>query len=117
MAQKALLIEDNENNRYLLRLLLEHAGFTVVSAEEGRSGLDLARNETPDVIPPDIQMPDMDGYEVAAAPDCGRQFLRHVGRPRSCHAGGLRRIYREARRPGAVRRIGDRIPERCKASR
>ncbi len=67
MPLKALLIEDNENNRYLLRLLMEHAGFAVVAACEGRSGIDLARREAPDVILLDIQMPEMDGYEVAAA--------------------------------------------------
>jgi len=67
MSLKAALIEDNENNRYLLRLLLEHAGFEVVMAADGRSGLDLARREAPDVILLDIQMPEMDGYQVAAA--------------------------------------------------
>lgn len=67
MALKALLIEDNENNRYLLRLLLEQAGFAVVAACEGNSGIDLARREAPDVILLDIQMPQMDGYEVAAS--------------------------------------------------
>lgn len=66
MPLKAALIEDNENNRYLLRLLLEHAGFEVVMAADGRSGVELARREAPDVILLDIQMPEMDGYEVAA---------------------------------------------------
>ena len=66
MPLKALLIEDNENNRYLLRLLLEHAGFEVATAADGKSGVDLARREAPDVILLDIQMPEMDGYEVAA---------------------------------------------------
>jgi CheY-like chemotaxis protein len=66
MGKKALLVEDNENNRYLLTLLLNHAGLDVVAAEDGRSGLELARSEHPDVILMDIQMPQMDGYEVAA---------------------------------------------------
>jgi two-component system cell cycle response regulator DivK len=66
MGKKALLVEDNENNRYLLTLLLNHAGLEVVTAENGRSGLELARSEHPDVILMDIQMPQMDGYEVAA---------------------------------------------------
>jgi len=65
MTLKALLVEDNENNRYLLRLLLEQAGFTVVTAEEGKLGIAMAREEHPDVILLDIQMPEMDGYEVA----------------------------------------------------
>lgn len=66
MPLKAILIEDNENNRYLLTLLLEHAGFEVAAAADGKSGVDLARRESPDVILLDIQMPEMDGYEVAA---------------------------------------------------
>jgi two-component system cell cycle response regulator DivK len=66
MRRKALLVEDNENNRYLLTLLLNHAGLEVVAAENGQSGLELARSDHPDVILMDIQMPQMDGYEVAA---------------------------------------------------
>ena len=66
MRSKALVVEDNENNRYLLTVLLEHAGFAVLTANDGRSGVDLARQVTPDIILLDIQMPEMDGYEVAA---------------------------------------------------
>jgi two-component system cell cycle response regulator DivK len=66
MPYKAILVEDNENNRYLLRLLLEHAGFVVVTASNGKSVAALAHREKPDVILLDIQMPEMDGYEVAA---------------------------------------------------
>ncbi len=66
MPLKAALIEDNENNRYLLRLLLEYAGFEVTTAADGKTGVELARREPPDVILLDIQMPEMDGYEVAA---------------------------------------------------
>ena len=66
MKQKALLVEDNENNRYLLTLLLEQADFAVAAAADGRRGLEMARLEIPDVILLDIQMPEMDGYEVAA---------------------------------------------------
>jgi len=62
---KALLVEDNENNRYLFTLMLEHAGFSVVAAPDGLSGLEMARAERPDVILLDIQMPEMDGYELA----------------------------------------------------
>jgi two-component system cell cycle response regulator DivK len=66
MERKALLVEDNENNRYLLTLLLKAAGLAVAIAEDGRSALEIARRERPDVILLDIQMPEMDGYEVAA---------------------------------------------------
>lgn len=63
---KALLIEDNENNRYLLTLLLEHAGFKVLTLPDGKRAVETVRRESPDVILLDIQMPEMDGYEVAA---------------------------------------------------
>ena len=62
---KALLVEDNENNRYLLKLLLEDANIFVVCANDGHHALELARSERPDCILLDIQMPEMDGYEVA----------------------------------------------------
>jgi two-component system cell cycle response regulator DivK len=63
---KALLVEDNDNNRYLLKLLLEAANIAVVVAVNGHHALELARTERPDCILLDIQMPEMDGYEVAA---------------------------------------------------
>jgi len=62
---KALLVEDNENNRYLLKLLLEAANISVVVAKDGHDALKLARSERPECILLDIQMPEMDGYEVA----------------------------------------------------
>src|ERR1051326_9069274 len=62
---KALLVEDNENNRYLIKLLLEDADIFVVCANNGRHALELASSEQPDCILLDIQMPEMDGYEVA----------------------------------------------------
>jgi two-component system, cell cycle response regulator DivK len=62
---KALLVEDNENNRYLLKLLLEDANIVVVCATNGRHALESASRERPDCILLDIQMPEMDGYEVA----------------------------------------------------
>lgn len=64
--RKALLVEDNENNRYLLTLLLEAAHISVVVAKNGQEALGLARSERFDCILLDIQMPEMDGYEVAA---------------------------------------------------
>jgi two-component system cell cycle response regulator DivK len=62
---KVLLVEDNENNRYLTQFLLERAGFTVVVAVNGRQALEMVSREMPDLIVMDIQMPEMDGYETA----------------------------------------------------
>lgn len=66
MTRKAVVIEDNANNRYLLGILLRNAGFSVVELPDGKAALATVRREAPDVVLLDIQMPDMDGYEVAA---------------------------------------------------
>ena len=61
---KVLMIEDNEQNRYLAKFLLEANGFEVLSAEDGAQGIDLAAKVIPDLILLDIQLPTMDGYTV-----------------------------------------------------
>jgi two-component system cell cycle response regulator DivK len=65
--QTILLIEDNEQNRYLTTFLLEQHGYKVVSAPDGRIGIEAAKKLIPDLILLDIQLPVMDGYAVAAA--------------------------------------------------
>jgi two-component system cell cycle response regulator DivK len=65
MKPMILVIEDNEQNLYLIRFILESNGFTVIAARDGREGIDKACGETPDLILLDIQLPLMDGYEVA----------------------------------------------------
>lgn len=64
---KLLLIEDNEQNRYLATFLLEHAGCSVAHAGSGPAGLERAAREVFDLILLDIQLPGMDGYAVARA--------------------------------------------------
>lgn len=64
---KILLIEDNPQNRYLATFLLEQRGHTIVPAESGPVGLELAAKITPALILLDIQLPGMDGYAVARA--------------------------------------------------
>ncbi|MGB5158348.1 response regulator [Desulfobacterium sp. N47] len=61
-----LIIEDNQQNLYMMRFLLEKSGFTVVGAENGRDGIDKALCHKPLAILLDIQLPEMDGYAVAA---------------------------------------------------
>jgi two-component system cell cycle response regulator DivK len=67
MKKTILMIEDNEQNRYLATFLLEKNGHTVVHASSGPAGLDLAVREPFDLILLDIQLPGMDGYDVARA--------------------------------------------------
>lgn len=60
-----LLIEDNEQNRYLASFLFEQRGYRVVHAADGASAIEVLRNFLPDLIVLDIQLPAMDGYAVA----------------------------------------------------
>lgn len=65
MNKKLLIIEDNPENFYLMKFLLEKNGFEVVGAFNGKDGIEAAINETPLAILLDIQLPEMDGYAVA----------------------------------------------------
>lgn len=65
MKATVLVIEDNEKNMYLVTFILEKAGYRVVQARDGQSGITLAREVKPDLILLDIQLPVMDGYAVA----------------------------------------------------
>jgi DNA-binding response OmpR family regulator len=61
---KVLVIDDEAPIRLLCRVNLEAEKMTVIEAEEGAAGLELARTERPDVILLDVMMPGMDGWEV-----------------------------------------------------
>jgi len=62
---RILVIEDNEQNMYLMRFLLEKHQFSVLEAWDGREGIALALRECPTMILLDIQLPLLDGYAVA----------------------------------------------------
>jgi two-component system cell cycle response regulator DivK len=66
MKPTLLLIEDNQQNRYLVTFLFEKHGYKVVAASDGPIGIELARKSRPDIILLDIQLPSMDGYTVAS---------------------------------------------------
>jgi two-component system cell cycle response regulator DivK len=59
-----LIVEDQEDNRAIIRDLLSTAGYTLIEAVDGEQGVKLARSERPDLILMDIQLPVMDGYEA-----------------------------------------------------
>ena len=63
---KLLYIEDNRENRMLVRAVLEAAGYLIVDAEDGLSGIEAAIREEPALILLDINLPGVDGYEIVA---------------------------------------------------
>ncbi len=63
-AKKILLIEDNNEVRENTGEILELAGYTVITAPNGKVGVELAQKENPDLIICDIMMPELDGYGV-----------------------------------------------------
>ena len=75
MKPTLLIIEDNEQNMYMLSFLLEQSNYNVLKAFNGIDGLKLAHENSQEIILIDIQLPDMDGYEI-----CNK--LRHNGLPK-----------------------------------
>ena len=73
-----LTVDDSRTMRDMLRMALVDAGFRVVQAEDGLHGLDVLREEAPQVVITDINMPRMDGFGFIEAV---RQDARHRGLP------------------------------------
>ena len=64
MSKCILVVEDQEDNRQILRDLLTSAGYEMMEAENGQEALDAVAKQRPDLILMDIQLPVMDGYEA-----------------------------------------------------
>jgi two-component system cell cycle response regulator DivK len=64
MSKTILVVEDQEDNRQILRDLLGSAGFRMIEAHDGEQALNVARSERPNLILMDIQLPILDGYEA-----------------------------------------------------
>lgn len=65
MSKNILVIEDNEQNMYLVTFILEKHDYHVLQAQTGREGLALAKENPIDLILLDIQLPELDGYAIA----------------------------------------------------
>jgi two-component system cell cycle response regulator DivK len=64
MSKRILIVEDQEDNRVIMRDLLRTAGYELIEAVDGQEGVQLAQRERPDLILMDIQLPIIDGYEA-----------------------------------------------------
>src|SRR5437773_367982 len=64
MTKRILVVEDQEDNRQILRDLLSNAGYDMIEAEDGLQALAQAVKHRPDLILMDIQLSVLDGYEV-----------------------------------------------------
>ena len=64
MSKRILIVEDQEDNRTILRDVLSTVGYELIEALNGEDGVKLAQDERPDLILMDIQLPKMDGYEA-----------------------------------------------------
>jgi two-component system cell cycle response regulator DivK len=64
VSKRILVVEDNDDNRRIVRDLFTSAGYELLEAATGEEGVALARRERPDLILMDIQLPGLDGYEA-----------------------------------------------------
>jgi len=64
VTKRILIIEDQDDNRKIMRDLLNTAGYKLIEAVDGEEGVKLAQIERPDLILMDIQLPILDGYEA-----------------------------------------------------
>ncbi|NML16496.1 response regulator [Azohydromonas caseinilytica] len=61
---RVLIVEDNPQNLKLARLVLAKAGFEVLEATDGEQGVRMAREQRPDLVLMDVQMPGLDGLQA-----------------------------------------------------
>jgi len=64
MSKRILVVEDHEDNRRILRYLLNSVGYQVIEVVTGEEGVSAAEAQHPDLILMDIQLPGLDGYEA-----------------------------------------------------
>lgn len=77
MSKRVLVIEDEEDNRRIVRDLLTSVGYEIIEAVTGPDGVAAAETQCPDLILMDIQLPELDGYEVTRRIKAN-PHLRHI---------------------------------------
>ncbi len=99
MAYRILYVEDNFQNKRLVRKILTARGYEVLEADDGLTGVEIATKELPDLILMDISLPGIDGVEAtqrikafdgtATDSDHCADGERDARRPRTVYRGGL----------------------------
>ena len=64
MSKRILLVDDEEDLAFAVKMHLEAKGFEVLTAVDGQQGLDMARSQNPDLILLDVMLPKIEGYKV-----------------------------------------------------
>jgi two-component system, cell cycle response regulator DivK len=77
MSKRVLVVEDQEDNRQILRDLLANVGYEMIEVQDGEEALVAARTQSPDLILMDIQLPLLDGYEATRRIKA-QSDLRHI---------------------------------------
>lgn len=113
---KVLVIEDNDDNRDILKHQLEYLGYEVVEAADGLEGLKQAEKENPDLVIVDIMMPEIDGREVARRlransktkelPILAATVLFHTEDVHSCLAAGCNDVITK---PFTLRQLKEKL--------
>ena len=106
MTRRILLVEDTDDNREIVRDLMDSVGYELLEANDGAAGLAMATEHRPDLILMDIQLPVMDGYEVTRRikadpalwhiPIIAVTFLRAFRRRGEDPGSRLRRLRRQS---------------------
>ena len=113
---KILIIEDNDDNRDILKHQLEYLGYEVVEAADGLDGLNQVEKERPDLVIVDVMMPGIDGREVARRlradsktkdlPILAATVLFHTEDIHSCLAAGCNDVLSK---PFTLQQLKDRL--------
>ncbi|MDO8496852.1 MAG: response regulator [bacterium] len=118
-----LLVDDDANLREIIKAKLEAGGFVVIEAKDGEDGVNKAKNNKPDLILMDVQMPKMNGIEalskIKADPDTSQAkvlFLTNYGEANTSDAPLDDKFARDIGAIGHLRKTDDldKIIERVK---